>query len=243
MTKTITRIICPISLLMVVLLLSRPASAFDSVKWLTAERLDRLLDSAVVEAPKLVTYLIFLGLGWLVGKRLTVLWSRQQKSNEQDLDAVREFHALYGEFFALWKLWNYYLHDLGPQALPGASRWELLDRACKSEAKLEATLVRLASHKLLTDGEVVILGRFRQHYQMMRAAIRDNVPLGWDHSEHPDYIEFKKLAPQVAAIIVGDKVVDKDLLARITSNIYELPQGRRGKEQSHASQSVSSTVT
>ena len=66
-----------------------------------------MLDSAAVETPKLLTYLIFLGLGWLIGKRLTILWSGRQKQNEQDLDAARDFHALYGDFFALWKLWNY----------------------------------------------------------------------------------------------------------------------------------------
>ena len=66
-----------------------------------------MLDAAAIETPKLLTTLIFLGLGWVIGKQLTVLWSRRQKQNEQDLDAARDFHALYGEFFALWKLWNY----------------------------------------------------------------------------------------------------------------------------------------
>lgn len=108
-----------------------------------------MLDAAI-ETPKLLTTLILIGLEWVIGEQLTVLWSRRQKQNEQDLDAARDFHALYGEFFALWMLWNYYVRDLGAEALLGASRWQLLDHACGSEAKLESTLVRLASEKSLT---------------------------------------------------------------------------------------------
>src|SRR4029079_7289214 len=133
--------------------------------WMTQERWDKLLDSTAIELPKLVTTLVLLGLGWVIGKQLTVLWTRRQKQNEQDLDAARDFHALYGDFFALWKLGNYYIRDLGADALPGASRWQLLDRACKSEAKLESTLVRLASQKELTGNDIGTLGRFRQRYQ------------------------------------------------------------------------------
>jgi len=195
--------------------------------WITPERWNKVLDAAAVETPKLITTLIFLGLGWVIGKQLTVLWSRRQKQNEQDLDAARDFHGLYGEFFALWKLWNYYVRDLGAEALPGASRWQLLDRACASEAKLESTLVRLASEKSLTGKDIDTLGRFRQRYQQLRESIRDNVPLEWDHSEHPDYMEFKALAPQVVAIIVGSGRVRRELLTKITSNIYEVPNRRK----------------
>jgi hypothetical protein len=195
----------------------------DAKAWLTDERVQKLLDSAAVETPRLVTYLIFLGLGWLIGKRLSVIWSRQQKEREQDLDAARDFHALYGEFFSLWKLWNYFVRDLGPEALRPASRWEILDRACRSEARLESTLIKLASEKPLKDQEIEILGRFRQRYQQLREAIRDNVPLAWDHSEHPDYLDFKRLAPQVAAIIVRSDGVQRDALIKITSNFYEVP--------------------
>ena len=208
-------------------------SSFSGLQtgWMTQERWDKLLDSAAIELPKLVTTLVLLGLGWVIGKQLTVLWSRRQKQNEQDLDAARDFHALYGDFFALWKLWNYYIRDLGADALPGASRWQLLDRACKSEAKLESTVVRLASQKALTGNDIDLLGRFRQRYQQLRESIRDNVALAWDHSEHPDYLEFKTLAPQVAAIIAGSGRARKELLMKITSNMYEIPDGRRRLEK------------
>lgn len=73
---------------------AQPAFAFGAATWFTQERLQKLLDSAAVESPKLATYLVFLGLGWFIGRRLTILWSRRQKENEQDLDAARDFHAL-----------------------------------------------------------------------------------------------------------------------------------------------------
>ena len=140
---------------------------------------------------------------------------------------------LYGEFFALWKLWNYYIRDLGADALPEASRWELLDRACASEAKLEATLVRLASQRALASEDIRMLGRFRQRYQRLRECIKRNEPLEWNHSEHPEYVEFKTLALQAAAIIAGTGSVRPEQLIEITSNIYEVPNRERssGAEQ------------
>jgi hypothetical protein len=211
--------------------ISRPA--FASTTWITQERWDKLLDSAAVESPKLLVYLVIAGIGWVIGRHLTILWSSRQKQVEQDLVAARDFHALYGEFFALWKLWNYYVRDLGADALPGASRWALLDRICASEAKLEATLVRLASQRALARDDIESLGRFRQRYQQLRECIKRNVALEWNHSEHPDYKEFKKLATQVAAIIAGTGPVSTEHLREITSNIYEFPSRDRqgGLEQ------------
>jgi hypothetical protein len=189
--------------------------------------MNQLLSSATAELPKVVAPLLLAGLGWYIGKRLTILWSYRQKRNEQDMIGARDFHALYGEFFSLWKLWNYYIRDVGADALPGASRWELLDRACRAEARLEATLVRLASERTLTSEQIATLGRFRQRYQQLRETIRDNKPLPWDHSEHPKYAEFKKLAQQAAAIVAGNPPVSHDLLTKITSNVYEVPNHKR----------------
>jgi hypothetical protein len=214
----------------------------DTRVWLTEDRVQKILDSAAVETPRLVTYLIFLGLGWLIGKRLSVVWSREQKEREQDLEAARDFHLLYGDFFSLWKLWNYFVRDLGQEALPDASRWQILDRACKSEARLESLLIKLASEKPLTGEEIEKLGRFRQRYQNLREAIRDNVPLAWDHSEHPGYLDFKTLAPQVAAIIVRSDRAQRDALIKITRNFYEEPdrEKRKARIAMGANKSVSS---
>jgi hypothetical protein len=80
----------------------------------------------VGEVPKFASGLCLLVIGWFVGQRLTVLWNLRQKYKEYDLETAREFHTLYGEFFAIWKLWDYYLKDATMKA--EGSRWSLLDR-------------------------------------------------------------------------------------------------------------------
>lgn len=186
-----------------------------------------LLDATVKEIPKLISSLVLLGLAWFVGQRLTVAWNLRQKRKEYDLTTARDFHALYGEFFAIWKLWNYYVRDIGSESLAGASLWELLKRACDAEGKLESTLVRLACERPLTDKQIEILGTFRQLYQQFRESIRDKKPLEWDSSTHPDYVAFKTLATKVASLIVDDEEfsIGSDnsaaALIKITSNVWE----------------------
>ncbi len=46
--------------------------------------------------------LIGLGVGWLVGQRLTYQWNLRQKQREMDLAAAQDLQQLYGEFFAIW---------------------------------------------------------------------------------------------------------------------------------------------
>ena len=186
----------------------------------TDERAKILLDTIAVEGPKVATNLLLLGVGWLIGKRLSIIWSERQKLREQDLVAARDFHLAYGDFFATWKLWNYHL-QMGKDALPESSRWKILERACQAEAKLEATLIRLASERALSKAESETLGRFRQLFQTLRESIRDNKRLDWNHSEHPQYSEFKRLAPKVAAIIGRLELTNESQLQKITSNIFE----------------------
>jgi hypothetical protein len=64
----------------------------------------------------------------LVGTGLGFWWNLQLKNRESDLATVKMFHDSYGEFFAVWKLWNYYIRDIGLDAFPDASRWDLLQR-------------------------------------------------------------------------------------------------------------------
>jgi mechanosensitive ion channel-like protein len=190
--------------------------------------LETLLTEGLKAVPNLLVALITLGLGWLVGQRLTLSWNLRQKRRELDLSNAKEFQALYGEFFAVWKLWNYYTRDIGDKSLPGASRWELLNRACAAEAGMESIFVRLASERNLSDTQVESLGQFRQLYQTLREVIRDNKPLRWDHSEHPEYVKFKRLGAEVAYFIVTDTDKDKaaagkhaDALIGITANRHE----------------------
>jgi hypothetical protein len=121
---------------------------------------DKLVHAAISEIPRFVSALILLGLAWLVTQRVSVFWNLRQKQKENDLSTARDFHAIYGEFFAIWKLWNYYVRDVPDlKILPDASRWTLLDRACIAEGKLETMLVRLVSEKELQPEDVKMLER------------------------------------------------------------------------------------
>jgi len=184
---------------------------------------DKFEQAAILAIPGFVSSLILLGLAWLVTQRVTVFWNLRQKHKENDLSTAREFHAIYGEFFAIWKLWNYYVRDVPDlKQLKDAPRWTLLDRACIAEGKLETTLVRLVSEKDLRSEDVKMLGEFRQLYQELRQSIRDGKALRWDSSDDPHYVAFKDRAPKIAGLIVGKGRVDSQTLFDITSNEHEV---------------------
>jgi hypothetical protein len=157
--------------------------------------------------------------GLLVG-HLTNKWQQsqqtRQKKYETDLNAVKSFYDLYGEFFAVWKLWNYEL-EAGKSNLPN-QKWNLLDRAAVAEGKVEAILVKIASEKELTKAQIETLGMFRQAYQHLRQKIRDDAKLEWPHSEHPQYLEFKRRAAELAAVLADSNVDQSEQLRLITAN-------------------------
>lgn len=166
---------------------------------------------------------ITLGLGWLVGQRLTVFWAIRQKRRELELAAVSGFYSLYGEFFAIWKTWAYCRSGHVTLESSEAIRWSLLERACVAEGKLEAIIVKLASEKPLSETDIEILGKFRQGYQQLRESIRDNKDVGWYSHDQPEYLSFKKLAYLTACIILADKAKkhNEDALVEITTNTWE----------------------
>ena len=203
--------------------------------------LEKAVNEVALEGVKAVFSLgvavVTLGFGWLIGQRLSNYWSYRQKQKEIDLSAAQDFHRLYGEFFAVWKLWNYFIRDVGATNLPGATRWELLKRACDAESFVERVFVKLAAERALSPLDRDRLGSFRQGYQSLREAIRDNQPLRWDSSTHPEYLAFKSLAVEVAMLIQVGTVVHANVLANhvqalldITSNRFEgtwVKAGRR----------------
>src|SRR5208283_5394211 len=52
---------------------------------------------------------VLLLLAWGIGQRITTAWNIRQKQKENNLENAREFHRLYGEFIAIWRLWNYFI--------------------------------------------------------------------------------------------------------------------------------------
>src|SRR4029077_5424295 len=104
----------------------------------------------------------------LVGAGLTYFWNIQLRHRELDFKAASRFHALYGEFFAVWKLWNYSARAGHIQDDRDERRWSLWERACAAEAGIEATFTELVASRKLAEAEIQDLGQFRQIYQTLR---------------------------------------------------------------------------
>ena len=165
-------------------------------------------------------------LAYGVGNRLTAYWSVRQKRRESALVLGTEFSELYGEFFSVWKLWNA-ARDDAERGAPSDQRWSLLERAAAAEGRMEALVVTLAAEQRLSARDVEVLAKFRQGYQRLRETIRDGQRLPWHSSEHREYVAFKLLAVECAALIshAGNRrpsaTQAQESLRRITSNQWE----------------------
>jgi hypothetical protein len=181
----------------------------------------------------LVVTLIGLGVGWLVGQRLTYQWNLRQKRRESELATAQDLQRLYGEFFAIWKVWNGVAREADPSACQ-----EVLRRAAEAEGLLERVLVKLATERRLSPVDRDTLGKFRQAYQQLRGAIKRGQPLGWTSSEHPEYLAFKRLAVAVTLIVQAEGGVtpvgaDEAFasLRDITSNRHEKSWSTGGRPE------------
>lgn len=183
--------------------------------------------------PSLINQVVQTVVGFIltavVGAALTVFWNLRQKRREIDILLSQDFFYLYGEFFAVWKLWNYAVGDTDIESIPNTYQWDLLQRITAAESKVEAILMKLATERNLNKKLLNKLGHFRQLYQKLREVIRDKEALNWNSSENTDYQNFKRLACEIATLI---QTHDQFLLGRqsrqrveswltITSNRYE----------------------
>jgi hypothetical protein len=162
-------------------------------------------------------------LTWFIGQRLSYQWSVREKRRELQLVSLQQFYAAYGEFFAVWKLWNRLSHD---DTEYSERRWELLKRSAAAEATIEGTLVKLSVELNLQDTDVEALGRFRQAFQQLRESIRNDVRLPWHSGDRPEYLTFKALAINVAYLLTGSDspvalVKAQDQIIQVTSNRWE----------------------
>jgi hypothetical protein len=194
--------------------------------------------------------IVLLSLTWLIGQRLTYLWTVRQKRRELQLASLQQFYIAYGEFFAVWKLWDR-IDELEPgPAVRVERRWELLKRATAAESIVEGTFVRLSLEVDIDGPDVINLGRFRQAFQQLRESIRDNKPLAWPHANCPEYRSFKRLSIDIGTLLNGDpskssrsRQSASDRLMKITSNEWEdnwiLPEFKEDRPKS--AQTVKST--
>jgi hypothetical protein len=146
-----------------------------------------------------VVTLIGLGAGWLVGQRLTYQWNLRQKRRESELATAQDLQRLYGEFFAVWKVWDRVASDVEPSVYR-----DLLQQAAEAEGLLERVLVKLATERRLAEADKSTLCRFRQGYQQLRRAIKSGTPLGWKGADDPRYRAFKRLVVTVTLLVQRD---------------------------------------
>jgi hypothetical protein len=145
-----------------------------------------------------------LGLTWFVGSGVAARWAEFQKKREFELALANTFYSNYGEFRAVWRLWNRALLDFAndKNALEKA-RESLLGRACQVEGGLEAVLLKVASERVLNSEERINLGNLRQAFQQLRERIEAGVPISYGASQNIDYQEFKRLATYFGTMIAS----------------------------------------
>jgi hypothetical protein len=160
-----------------------------------------LAHEAIKAALSLGVAVVVLLLGWFFGQKLTYKWNVRQKSRELQLSASQQFYIAYGEFFAVWKLWNRL--DRKADGFEDR-RWELHKRSAAAEAIIEGTLVKLSSELELEEEDLNYLGRFRQAFQQLRQAIRKDQDLPWPSSDDPQYRTFKSLAIHVSGLLTSE---------------------------------------
>lgn len=177
----------------------------------------------------LLVALATLLLTWVVGTRIAAFWTLRQKRKELDLVAAERFYSLYGEFFAVWKLWNYLLEAKYKDGKEDKKRRvSLLERAAAMEAGMEALLFKISSERKLSKNEKDDLGLLRQGFQALRVSMREVKKLPWYSSEYPQYQKLKRTASRVGNMLASSSwakepsAAEAELTFRyITSNIHE----------------------
>lgn len=169
---------------------------------------EELALTSVKAIPTLGVALLTLGLGWLLGNGIASRWEEVKERRALELAALERFYQLYGEFYALWKLWS--IHK-SPTYLSDYERdpstvWRLLERAAEVEGGFESILVRLTQERRLDATDVQELARFREGYQCLRESIREDKALDWKANPSKGepahkYGEFKRLASHVAHLL------------------------------------------
>jgi hypothetical protein len=187
----------------------------------------RCLSSWVAVQPAIIAAVISTLIGGLIVSVLSSRWTKTQKQRELDFSTLEQFQQLYGEFFALYHLWDDFKGGLF-QGIEGSSKEiakDIIERAYNMEGKMEAVLTRIAAEKELSLSEIDSLGRCRQAFQRMRKHVSRDIPFNWNVDFHREYASLKIHAARVADIILfgRPRVPSRSKLQilDITSNRYE----------------------
>lgn len=156
---------------------------------------------------------------------LTYKMNVHQKRREIELNQANKLFHLYGEYYAIWKLYN---HLFKSKSFTDERYIELMKRTLDVETEVEATLISITSSRKLSKDDVATLGCFRQSCQFFSESIRDDKLINYHSSNHPDYLRFKKLACKVGNMLLlkeGKSTKTEDAVEsfiEITDNKWEL---------------------
>jgi hypothetical protein len=183
----------------------------------------------ISNAIPLATVLMTLLGGWLVSTKVADRWDQTKKRRDMNFAATQDFQRLYGEFFAIWKVWNATLRYKDLPQPPVDLVWGLLGRASAMEGGIEALLMKVSAEYFLSGDDIDALGALRQGFQSLRNTIQRQEPLSWWASEMPDYAAFKSLATFMSGFLGSgqnlrgefDPIIAADNFSRITDNRFE----------------------
>jgi hypothetical protein len=166
-----------------------------------------LEDALRLELARVLAAGVLLLLTWFLGQRVILFWDIKKKRRELDLATEATLQAVYGEYKEVGRIWRVLKSgdsDI-PEKLP--SRGELLARAIAAESRVEALLMKIAVERVLSSAERSTLGLFRQAYQQLRQAIREDKPIQLSFTDS-HYHFFNDLACETALIIVQAPAAD-----------------------------------
>lgn len=174
--------------------------------------------------------IVALAVAGLVGNELAARSERRRKLRDLDLDLLHEFYRLYGEFFALLKLWDAWKRRGNSAATDPDGFGRILERSANAEGRVEALLLKVASERTPTCSEQDLLGAFRQCHQSLRESVGRDEAVEWNRANFEPYAAFKALACAVSQLLSSERSAHWDQLEpreaidafrQVTSNTYE----------------------
>ena len=174
--------------------------------------------------------------GWFIAKRVVASYVlRTQKQREFDSGNAQQFYTAYSDFFAIWKLWNYYLErsenelpDHGEYEIPHASPLGFADTG---DTWRKGFWTRYSSNCPRRTGWIrratsSCSGVSARRSNRSARRSKTNKPLNWKDPEHPDYLVFKRLASCIALLIGGEKFRTINPLDQHSDAFRQVTSGR-----------------
>jgi hypothetical protein len=188
----------------------------------------------MIEMLKALTPFLVLGMGWLVGNRVSAGWALKQKRRESVHVAVATFQSLYGRWFTLAKLWIVHFHHVSDPSPDGSGHrdreWSLLRETLQTEGEFEAFWLKLSAQYALPAQTRLDMERFREGYQELRRQALMRRGLNWFSTNSAEYRAFKTLAARIVSALAQEELIADNRLggdstlafSAVTSNRHQL---------------------